>query len=293
MTEAEEFWNVDSSHIVTNGVFDTFLSYTTIMLNITTIHALRKTSSLPKPLKTLFLCLALSDLGVGLLVQPLNVASLLMMLKENTENNPTYKITNSVLDVTSTFLCYASLFGVTALTADRFLAIHLYLRYQELVTHKRLVAVATSICMLSAILSSLWLWNPKIYSIVTATTFFNCKIHLAARQHTHQIQVLLVQQVGPSNNVIRRYRRQRKFAIGTFYVYLVFLVCYFPHISINVVHAITGESTFIETLWSYTMTLVYLNILTLNPLVYCLKIRYIRHAVINILRNLFLSETTT
>ena len=54
MTEAGEFWNVDSSHIVTNGVFDTFLSYTTIMLNITTIHALRKTSSLPKPLKTLF-----------------------------------------------------------------------------------------------------------------------------------------------------------------------------------------------------------------------------------------------
>ena len=53
------------------------------MLNIITIQALRKTSSLPKTLKTLLLSLAVSDLGEGLLVQPLYVAILLMNVEEN------------------------------------------------------------------------------------------------------------------------------------------------------------------------------------------------------------------
>ena len=43
------------------------------MLNIVTIHAIRKTLSLSKPLKLLLLSLAVSDLGVGLTTQPLFV----------------------------------------------------------------------------------------------------------------------------------------------------------------------------------------------------------------------------
>ena len=46
------------------------------MSNIVTIHAIRKTSSLPKTLKTLVLSLAVSDVGVGLLVQPLYISLL-------------------------------------------------------------------------------------------------------------------------------------------------------------------------------------------------------------------------
>ena len=61
-----------SSSIV-NCVFNAFSAYIVTMLNILTIHAMRKTSSLPKPLKTLLLSLAVSDLGVGLFAQPLYI----------------------------------------------------------------------------------------------------------------------------------------------------------------------------------------------------------------------------
>ena len=47
-----------------------------------------------------------------------------------------------------------------ALAADRFLAVHLHLRYQELVTHKRVVAVVTLTWILSAILMLLFQWIP-------------------------------------------------------------------------------------------------------------------------------------
>ncbi|CAH3108691.1 unnamed protein product [Porites lobata] len=112
------------STLVANCFFNAFLLFTALVLNIITIQALRKISSFPKPLKTLLLSLAVSDLGVGLLVHPLYIAPQRLF---------------------GYLLCVASLLGITALTVDRFLAIHLHLRYQELVTHKRVVAVVISV----------------------------------------------------------------------------------------------------------------------------------------------------
>ena len=60
------------------------------MLNIVTIHAIRKTPSLTKNLKTLLLSLAVSDLGVGLVAQPLYVARLIMESQLNIETSKTY-----------------------------------------------------------------------------------------------------------------------------------------------------------------------------------------------------------
>ena len=115
-----------SSSIV-NCVLNAFSAYTAIMLNILAIHAIRKTSSLPKPLKTLLLSLAVSDLGVGLLAQPLYIATM---------RNPTSSTLTASAMITNVFVT-ASFFLVVAISVDRFLAIHLHLRYQELVTHKR------------------------------------------------------------------------------------------------------------------------------------------------------------
>ena len=57
-----------SSTFITNSIFNGFLTYTAIMLNVVTICAIQKTSTLPKTLKTLLTSLAFSDVGVGLVV---------------------------------------------------------------------------------------------------------------------------------------------------------------------------------------------------------------------------------
>ena len=66
------------STLVTNCFFNAFLLFTALVLNIITIQALRKISSFPKPLKTLLLSLAVSDLGVGLIVHPIHIVLLVM-----------------------------------------------------------------------------------------------------------------------------------------------------------------------------------------------------------------------
>ena len=83
--------------LVVNCVFNAFFCLTTIVLNIITIQALRKTSSLPKTLITLLLSLAVSDLGVGLLVQPLYVAILVMNIDENSNNAAYYSVYKAYL----------------------------------------------------------------------------------------------------------------------------------------------------------------------------------------------------
>lgn len=128
------------------------------MLNILTIMALKKTKVLPKTLKTLLMSLAVSDPGVGLVVQPLKVA---------TSQTSAFKDLIKAFEITAFLLCNASFFGVIALTVDRFLAIYLHLRYQEFVTRKRVVTTEALIWTLSTF-SSLWeLWNSHIHNIIS------------------------------------------------------------------------------------------------------------------------------
>ena len=55
---------------------------------------------------------------------------------------------------------FASFLGVVAVNADSFLAIHLHLRYQELVTHNRVVAVVITVWRLSIFASFSTMWVP-------------------------------------------------------------------------------------------------------------------------------------
>ena len=72
--------------LVANAVINALSSPASVVLNIITVQALRKTPSIPKNLKTLLLSLAVSDLGVGLLVQPMYVARLVMEIKQHSDN---------------------------------------------------------------------------------------------------------------------------------------------------------------------------------------------------------------
>ena len=151
--QISEFEDLYSTYVA-NCAFNSVLCYTAIMLNIVTIHAIRRTSSLSKTLKTLLLSLAVSDVGVGLLGQPLYISLLAMWLRQNDPSCNTYK----GFTIVSSTVSLVSFFGVVAVSVDRFLAIHLHLRYQELVTHKRVVAVVISIWVLTVFLSLITFW---------------------------------------------------------------------------------------------------------------------------------------
>ena len=287
ISEVEEL----RSTYIANCVFNSFLSFTAIMLNMLTIHAIRKTSSLPKTLKTLLLSLAVSDVGVGLLSQPFYTSLLVKWLQQNNPDCKAYMMFTVIIIVFST----ASFFGVVAVSVDRFLAIHLHLRYQELVTHKRVVVVVISIWLLSVFFSSMISWTAyDIYFLVdfllgivslVLTAIVNIKIYLTVQLHKNQIQALQVQNVGQNGEVIANFARVIKSAVCVFYVYLVFLVCYVPFFISVAAETINGPSISLKRFSAFSWTLLFLNS-SLNPLIYCWRMRHIRHAVMDILRNM-------
>ena len=285
---------------IVSCVFNILPTITAIVLNSVTIQALRKASSLSKPLKTLLLSLAFTDLGVGLLCHPFATAFLIKWSQQNMDSYPACAA-YTIFTFITVLLSAASFLGVISLSVDRFLAIHLHLRYQELVTQRRVVAVVVLIWVLNTFLS---LWGlfvsidisyvglPVIIVICyVASACLYFRIYLAVRRHKNQIQALQIQQVAQNGEMATNVASASKSAVGTFYVFLVFLVCYLPHSFSLAFIALHGSnaSRKMSLIAIYTWTLMLFNS-SLNPVIYCWKVRPIRRAVMDILRNTFPSH---
>ena len=291
ISEAQDLY----SSYLANCVFSAFLSYTAIILNIVTIFAITRTSSLLKPQKTLLLSLAASDLGVGLWLQPFYTALLVNWLQNNAIDHPSF----SAFTVSRILFTLASFFSVTAIGVDRFSAIHLHLRYHEFVTHKRVVAVVILIWFFSVFISLTDLWFPQIASAIVVFSLPACfistmiiygKTYLTVRRHRHQInEAFRPQQLARNDETAQvqpHFSRVRKSTVSTFYVYLVFMICYLPRYCCFIVKIVIDPNTTIEGVSLYTFTLMLLNS-SLNPLVYCWKMRHIRRTIIGTLRSIF------
>ena len=141
-------------------------------------------------------------------------------------------------------------------------------------------------------LLSIWILNAVGIILVTVqsvcyltTAFFYFKIYLAVRHHSNQIHVLQAQLAQNNEGDIANAARERKAAVGTFYLYLVFLICYLPYTCFLIIFISAGPSTMLIQFLRYANTLVFLNS-SLNPLIYSWKMRHVRHAIMEILRNI-------
>ena len=160
-------------------------------------------------------------------------------------------------------------------------------------THKRVVTVVISIWIISAILMLLYTRIPSNVAAIIAvpvasvcylsTALFYFKIYLAVRHHSNQIHVLQAQLAQNNEGDMTNAVRERKAAVGTFYVYLVFRICYLPTTCYWIIYISTGPSRMIIQFGLYANTLIFLNS-SLNPLIYSRKMRHVRHAVMEILR---------
>lgn len=195
----------------------------------------------------------------------------------------------------SCLFCTASLCGITAITLDRLLAIHLHLRYQELVTHKQVVIMVISTWTLSVFLSVMWLWFPLhlsnfittilaiFFHFLTAMAYF--KIYLAVRHHKTQIQSLQVQREAPQPGERANFAGLIKLVIGVFYVYIVLFICYSLTFIFFFIMALNHHGKPVWKIFYFSSSLMFLNS-SLNPVIYCWKMRRIRHSIMNIPRQI-------
>ena len=283
-------------------VSDFVFSLVTSLGNILVIRALLKASSITANVKKLFLSLAFSDLGVGLVSQLMAGIIYAVILK--TASKEDYNLTSLCPTVINlyrhlfSFLCAASLQTLSTIAVDRLLAVSLHLRYQELVTSKRVTIVLISIWLTSSITGLIYIFLPKSKDMVAAvillvgyvlTTVAYVRVYKVVKYHQNQIY----SQNQLQNAQTREALRQRKSAYNALFVYFVFLVCYLPYLPSVILYLInTSEISFLIAKCA-SLFLIYLNS-SLNPIVYCWRYREIRQIVKSTMKKiLHLDENMT
>ena len=196
------------------------------------------------------------------------------------------------------FVC-TSILGVLLLSVDRFLAVFLHLRYQEIVTPKRVVSILILSWVISTIVSLFWIaqkyyaWiflNVFLATCLTAIALLHCKIYSIVRRHRFQIRAQQVQgSIQTEDETRTTFERQKPLVRSAFYIYLLLLACYLPNIFTDFA-LMTFKEIILGIFHQYTLTLIFVNS-CLNPLIYCWKLRPIRRTIRIILRSIFVRGT--
>ena len=275
------------------SVTNIFLSITASLGNALILVALHKETSLHPPTKFLFRCLAVTDLCVGVITQPFFTVGLLSSVTTEMSWKGIYLI-NIVSTVSSFVLCLESILTCSAISVDRLLALLSGLRYRQVVTLQRVRAVITCFWLVGISIGSISFWSYSIafflgssltiFSLATSV-FSYSTIYFKLRRHRLQVSPLTQEQPNrrerPLN--IARYKNSVSSAI---WVQVALVTCYIPLSVVVMLIAygqIPGRQS--EIALYVTATLVFLNS-SLNPILYCWKIRPVRQAAKDTIKQL-------
>ena len=134
-----------------------FLSITVSFGNILILIALHRVTSLYPPSKFLFRCLAVTDLCVGLISQPLHSIYLVSFIEEM--NSSIIYVISEVNSALGGTLSALSLVTSSAISLDRLQALLLRMRYRQVVTLRRVRACTACSRMLSVLFGSVYFCN--------------------------------------------------------------------------------------------------------------------------------------
>ena len=271
-------------------VLNTFLSITGFLGNTLILAALHKESSLHPPSKLLLRSLAITDLLVGIIVEPLNVAYLMSVKSKRWDI--CYNV-NVALLIASYILCAVSLLVLTAISVDRLLALWLGLRYRQVVTLRRAYIAVIVMWVLPIVATTSYIWNPQLLLLLlyihlslclSIIIFSYMKIFFTLRHY--QIQVTVAQEQ-PRQAIPLNIARYRKAVYSALWVQVTLFICYLPF---GITQALTdlksvrfSSSVYLAKTFSFTF--VFLNS-ALNPLLYCWKIKEVRQAVRDAIRQI-------
>ena len=256
------------------------------MGNAVILIALYKVSSIYPPTKLFFRCLAITDLCVGLFVQPVYATEI---MSRTIKINMNILLTKNLRIASAWILCGVSSITSTGISVDRFLALLFGLRYRHVVTLRRVRVVIICFWLIGVLCGALWVWREDISFKVTfiflslglfTAIFCYTSIHIKLRYYKTRVQDNAPQGQANGRKIPLNIARYRKSVSSVLWVQLALVACYAPWGIVVVLYVNEIES---DVAWLVSETLVYLNS-SLNPILYCWTIRVVRRAVKDIIR---------
>ena len=278
---SEEFHQGLDIEILSLSVINILLGITATVGNTVILIALHKETSLHKPSKVLLYNLVVSDIFAGIVQFALGPRAIYILQGQ-------WKICRHlywILGVAGNISIPVSLCTVTAISVDRLLALLLQLRYRQVVTIRKVYAIAIASWVCSGIgPASLWYFSPAgsiVFSLtgiavcLVISTYCYARIFCRLCHQHAQVHNNLSEEMNQTTRVdITRYR---KTVASALWLQLALLFCYLPHLLL-VLFAFGETEINLYTARDTTYTLIYLNS-TLNPILYCWRMKEVRRAV--------------
>ncbi|EDO44331.1 predicted protein [Nematostella vectensis] len=262
-----------------------------IVLNTLVLISIWRTPALHTPSMVLMANLALSDLAVGAIAQPIMISY--AALEFEVDNWPrTFCYVAMMFGNAGTVFGGVSTLSLTAIAFDRFLALHYHLRYPAIVTTKKAIAVCIVFWAFSFFLVAIWytLGN-KIYMFIvnvcivvlfgiTIVSYF--KIYKVIKRHQTQIHVVessvtACGETGSNAHSTPNIKRYKKSVMNSLVVYFVFVACSTPFACALAYWEVTQNDYMSPILVRLSTSVVFSNS-CINPIIYCWKMRELREA---------------
>ena len=270
-------------------VTNIFIAITATLGNTLVLVALLKVSSIHSSTKLLLSSLAVADLCVGLIVQPLY---LVLFLGIPCANGRVISLVASTLTFS---LCGFSFHAAAAICVDRLLALLLRLRYRQSVTFKRVCVVIT--CLWLASISEGFVYSFYSSSIANILAFVGTvvsvfisifsytKIVLKLRRHQVQVQQHVGHQTVNAGGLPLNIQLYKNILCGIGWVQIALAVCYLPLILHMIMITLAGWDESQLFFLNSALTMVYFNS-SLNPILFCWKIREVRQTIKNTVKQI-------
>ena len=274
--ESESYAEFYEAFCVLNVLF----SLTAFAGNFLVLGAIWSKPTLHKPSNFLLVGLSLSDLAVGLIVQPLFIV--VMVYKVNRDM---YLVLRLIFRFIQAFFVSATILTLTSVSVDRCLALILHLRYVAVVTVKKTILALCLIWFASVLYAATFFVGRELHRSVSIFVVALCivvntstcsTIYRICRRHRIQIQ----KQELPNQPEAFDMKRYRKSLIAMLVLLILLIICYTPYICIRAVVNFTDwpSSPYRAVMLRWSASLVYLNS-SINPFIYCWRIPAMRVAV--------------
>lgn len=240
-----------------------------------------KTPSLQKPSFVLLSCAAFADSLTGFLAQPVAMASFAAKLRRQFS-------AACWLDVVKE--CLGWLFGgisvsiLAFLSVERYLALRLGLRYQTVITVKRVLLIVIFFWLALLILGTfrfLVISNktyvaihlPFMFLSLLILTATYCRIYFFIKRH--RLKLSPAENQKPNSFDVAKYK---KITLAVLYIVCFYWLFFAPFVCVLFAYLLSGFTERVEGAYYITTTLIRANA-AVNPLLYCWKLRALRQAV--------------
>ena len=259
-----------------------------IFLNCTVIFVIWKTRSLHTPSNIFVVGLAVSDLAVGLIVQPLSVATIMTEFRREFSTYCSLRLTTETIAFS---VSGASFFTLTIISVERLLALCLHLRYQAVMTCKRAVVCLGCIWLQTSVWSLCRFWiKRQVFTAVNS--FLVCcsllisilayiQIFRLVKWHETQIASQVVNCATTTYSTRLQLSKYVKTVSTTVILLSVTIATYSAWIGVTIALRLSfgGKSEgHLYAAFTSLTTLIFVTS-TFNPVLYCLRLGEIRAAV--------------